>query len=475
MKKHQLLWVLLAGLALGYGLGGLRSSHDGSDAVAGAGDAETTYTCSMHPQIRQPGPGLCPLCAMDLIPVGDDAADAGPRALKMSDAARELARIETAPVVRGEARADLRVAGTLAYDLARVREVVLLADGQLRVLHANVPGMAVAAGDPLAEVYSPEVYAASRELAVAGSPPVAEAARRKLLLLGMEEAEIDRIRSSGGDVPETFTVRSPVNGVVTDLAIREGAWAMRGARLLELADTSVIWGLFDVYERDLQHVRRGEGALVDVEALAGTTWTGTVSFLPADLDPGTRSLRARVDLPNPEGALKPGMLARARMDVKVADDVLLVPATAVLQTGKRAVVYVQSPEDPSIFEGRVVRVGPRAGDQVVILDGLETGELVVSRGAMRIDGSLQILAKPSMMSLTSEGAAMRPQIHCPIAGGRIDPKDFVDYQGYRIYFCCPGCDDEFLRDPERYLEEMRAQGIEPERAPVEGGGHDHAH
>ncbi|HMO50997.1 MAG TPA: efflux RND transporter periplasmic adaptor subunit [Kiritimatiellia bacterium] len=474
-NKKAVFVVLLVGLIVGYWLGALRSSHDNQETDAEGAAIASEYTCSMHPQIRQPKPGLCPLCAMDLIPVGSAGPDAGPRAIALSPAARKLARIETSPVTLGPVEVDVALSGVLAYDTTRGRDVVVLAEGQIRILYANVLGMRVRAGDPLAEVYSPDVFAAARDLVVAGqNRPLADAARRKLLLFGVEEAEIASIAASG-QAPETYTVRSPVDGVVVSVSGHQGHWLMRGDDLVEIYDTSVVWALLDVYEQDIGWLAFGQQVNMQVEAFPDDTIEGTVAFIPADVDPMTRTVKIRVDVPNPDNRLKPGMFARGVVSVKKPEPVLSVPATAVLKTGKRAMVYVQSPDDPAVFEGQVIVPGHRAGDRYVVAEGLEEGERVVTRGAMRIDSSMQLLAKPSMMSLPSEGGgvAMRPQTLCPIAGGKIDHNDYVDYGGYRIYFCCPGCDEEFLKDPDKHLRRMRAEGIEPERAPVAGGGHDH--
>ena len=477
--KMKFKIVLLVALALltGYWLGRDRSPQVPAGAASVPSTQPMTYTCSMHPQIRQPNPGLCPLCAMELIPVSDGGGvDPGPRSLVVSPSARERARIETTLVKRGDAIAELSLAGTLAYDTTRSRDVVLLSEGQIRTLYANVLGMQVKAGDPLAEVYSPDVFAASSELAVAGSssPQIADAARRKLRLLGVDEEQIRQMEKSG-KAAETYVVRSPVDGVVVAISGHQGHWLMKGDDLVEVSDPGVVWAQFDVYEKDMGKIRLGQAMAMTVDAYPGETFQGEIVFVPAELDPMTRSIKVRADIPNPDGRLKPGMFVRAHVTTQLADDGLLIPASAVLSTGKRAVTYVQSPDDASVFEGRVVMLGHRVGENYLVLSGVEEGERVVTRGAMRIDSSLQILAKPSMMSLPSDGSVDQRQTHCPVEGGEIDQKVFTDYQGQRIYFCCPGCDEEFLANPERFLQKMKAEGIAPERLPAEGGGHGQHH
>ncbi len=469
MKKIHLLLVL-AGLVAGYVLSNAGREAGPASAADSAVAEASEYTCSMHPQIRQPGPGLCPICAMDLIPVaGAGSTDPGPRAIALSPAAMELARIETAPVIRGEASATLPLAGVLSYDATRTRDVALLAEGQIRKLHANVTGMQVREGDRLADIYSPQVFAAARELVAArGNEILIEAARQKLRLYGVGETEINEIIHSGRAI-DTYSVTSPIDGAVISVRGNQGMWLMLGDVLATIGDTSTLWAEFDVYEKDIGLVHMQDPVEITLDAFPGESFAGVISFLPAAIDPATRSLKARADVSNPGLRLKEGMFIRAGLKVSTGKEQLLIPATAVLRTGRRAVVYVQSDKDPGTFEGRVVTCGPMAGEQQVIIDGLVEGERVVIRGAMRIDSSLQLMAKPSMMSLPGSDtpAAKRPQTHCPIAGGEIERDVFIDYGGYRIYFCCPGCDEDFLADAEKYISKMRAEGIELEQTPAD--------
>jgi Cu(I)/Ag(I) efflux system membrane fusion protein len=234
------------------------------------------------------------------------------------------------------------------------------------------------------------------------------------------------------------------------------------------------------------------------------------------MDEKTRTVKVRVIAENADGSLKPGMFVRATVRPKVAaggrvmdprlsgkwispmhpevvkdgpgkcdvcgmdlvraeelgytvakdqEAPLVIPASAPLITGKRAVVYVKVPgtERPT-FEGREISLGPRAGDHYTVRSGLKEGELVVVKGNFKIDSALQIEAKPSMMS-PAASEARKPQTLCPVMGGKINRDVFVDYKGKRIYFCCPGCDGKFREDPEKYLKQMRDKGVEPEDVP----------
>ena len=459
------------------------SVHKPSESLAHDETSVTEWTCSMHPQIRQPNPGKCPICAMDLIPVAGGGAEESARELTLSPAAQKLAEIETAPVMRRAVSRELRLVGKIALDETRIREISLLADGRIEKLFANYEGMRVRKGDPLAEIYSPDILTAARELVIArNSPALLQAARRKLALLGMSNEEIDRILE-GGAARDSFTLYSPTEGVVTALPTRELAWVDRGMAVIELTDFSAVWAVLDAYESDIGFVELGQSVELTVEALPGRRFEATVAFVPPVLNDMTRSIKVRLDVPNPDGLLRPGMFVRARLDapLKLAEDEappLVIPATAPLITGRRAVVYVAVPDKSGTYEGREVELGPRAGDAYVVLSGVREGEKVVVSGNMKLDSELQLLARPSMMNPQGE----QPQTKCPVMGGVIDREVYTDYDGFRIYFCCAGCDAEFHKDPERYLSEMRQAGVVPERTPGgrdsvepqrEGGSHEH--
>ena len=463
-SRWIILPALLVGLAAGYLLRGGHPHDAPSGAAPADADAPSVWTCSMHPQIRQPSPGLCPLCAMDLIPVvADGGADLGPREIELSASAQRLARVETAPVERRALAAQIQMVGKLAYDETRLRDVTLLSDGQVRRLFINYIGVPVRADDHLAEIYSPDVFAASRELVVAarapGSETVVQAAQQKLRLLGVGAAQIDEILSTG-QATDTYVLHSAIDGHAVAVDVKEGGWMQRGGRLAQLADPSVLWARLDAYEKDAPFLHYGQQVELTVEALPGRTFTGFVAFIPPEMDDETRTLPVRLNVPNPDGLLKPGMFVRARLNATFTADgreiapglagkwispmhpeivrdepgpcpvcgmalvtseslgfvagdpgdaPLVIPASAPLITGRRAVVYVADPEREGVYEGRVVELGPRLGDFYVVNEGLVEGESVVVQGNLQIDSAIQILAKPSMMN--PEGGGPIPGHH----------------------------------------------------------------
>jgi membrane fusion protein, copper/silver efflux system len=407
--------VLLVGLLVGSTLLSRSQPHDddGRDGIRAAqGDPDSgegiEWTCSMHPQVRLPGPGKCPICGMDLIPVatGDEDGEHGelPR-LTVSDRAAALMGVQVWPAQRRDMAGEVRLSGVIDYDETQVHEVVLRTEGQVERLHVNYERAPVRRGQALAEIYSPAVHTASQELlqarrsaAAGGMADLVEAAAAQLMSLGVSRAQIDRILATGQPA-RTFTLYSPGEGVVSELVARQGEWLMGGGRLMRVAGLGRVWAQFDAYERDLAQLRVGQALQFTVESFPGEIFGGTVSFIDPVVDSDRRTARIRVQVDNPGGRLKPGMLVRGQATSTGSGGALVVPATAPLFTGQRALVYVQLPGyDRPTFEPREVVMGARTGAYREITSGLAEGELVVVNGAFRIDSELQIRGRPSMMA-----------------------------------------------------------------------------
>lgn len=443
--------------------GALHDSHavskTTSPAPGGATKAEF-WTCSMHPQIRQPGPGKCPICAMDLIPVetGEQGGNDSPRTLVMSESALALADIQTTIIERRFPKATVRLVGQLDYDETRVRSLTARYPARIDQLFVNYTGGTVTKGAHLARIYSPELIGAQRELLTshAADPdgPVTAAARDKLLLWDILPEQIDAIIARG-DIADFFEMRAPAGGVVVAKNINEGNYVNTGEPLFRIADLGELWLHLQAFEADLAKLRYGQEVAFTVEAWPGETFAGRIAFIASAVNQDTRTVPVRVNVPNPGGRLKPGMFARGQVSVQLAGnnqvfdpdlagkwispmhpeivkdgpgacDVcgmalvpaatlgyttpttgaapLVAPASALLRTGKRAVVYVKlSNKDQPAFEGREVVLGSEADGSVIIVSGLTEGDEVVTHGAFKIDSALQILARPSMMNPTGGG------------------------------------------------------------------------
>ena len=385
----------------------------------------TQWTCSMHPQIRMSEPGQCPICGMDLVPMAADAAaeehaeaEAG-RTITLSPRAQALAELRTTPVVRTEPRAEIRLLGRVDYDETRLHMITPWTSGRIDQLHVRVTGAKVRKGQVVATLYSPEVYAAMRDLVIAakqaktltrglhGSADLAtaalESARERLRLLGVSKGQIEQIERSG-DAPKNVRVTSAYGGTVLERKVEEGDYVSTGTALYHLADLSQVWVQIDAYESDLPHLRVGQPVTVEVSSLPDERLEGKVAFIDPVVDARTRTARVRVEIDNEHGELRPGMFAEAVIDSELGYEQshLVVPTSAVLFTGRRSVVYVAVPGRPGTYALREVRLGPKAGPVYPVLAGLSEGERVVSHGAFVVDADLQLAGGRSMMTLPGD-------------------------------------------------------------------------
>ncbi|QDV85361.1 Cation efflux system protein CusB precursor [Stieleria magnilauensis] len=419
----------------------------------------------MHPQIRRDGPGSCPICGMDLVPVRKSAG--GVRTVSINADIQKLMKIETVPVSHRYVTADVRMVGKIEYDETRLSHITAWVSGRLDRLYVDYTGVEVNKGDHMAYIYSEELYTAQEELIAAlesnASRPssrfvtpidLAESAREKLRLLGITEKQIQEIEQKG-KADEHITIYSPIGGVVIEKLRQEGDRVRTGDRIYTVADLNHLWVQMDAYESDLAWLRYGQEVEFTTEAYPGEVFSGRIAFIDPVLDKMTRTVKVRVNVSNEDGRLKPEMFVRAIVRSKIAAggrvldaslagkwispmhpeivkdepgecDIcamplvraeslgyvtaepsdtakpLVIPVTAALLTGTRAIVYVQVPdaEEPT-YEGREIVLGPRAGDYYLVKTGLKEGELVVTNGNFKLDSALQISAKPSMM--TPEG------------------------------------------------------------------------
>jgi len=512
-KIILLIVIVIVAFAIGYCSKTSTPDSSNKNISSGLEKKEQIWTCSMHPQIRQPKPGKCPICAMDLIPIsaGEDQTDE--RQISLSPNAVKLAEIQTALVERKFVEKEIRLTGKINYDESRVANITTWVPGRLEQMYVDYTGVKVKKGEHLFYLYSQELYVMQAEYLIskkAGNVN-AEAGRDRLLLSGLTESQIKKLEQTGK--PQlNVTIYSPIGGTVVEKNGVEGMYVEIGTKIYTVADLSKLWLQFDAYESDLTWLRYGQKVLFNVEALPGNTFTGQVAFISPILDEKTRTVKVRVNVDNKNGILKPGLFVHAivysaatskgptidssltnkwicPMHPEIFDDKegkcsicgmplehastfgytsegknppLVIPASAPLITGKRAVVYVTVPEKAGTYESREVVLGPRAGKYYIVRTGLKEGEKVVVNGNFKIDSAMQLLAKPSMMSMKQHNH-MKPNEEniidlknkkCPVMGGDTTEDAFIIYEGKKIYFCCPGCDKTFLQSPEKYLKNL---------------------
>lgn len=373
-----------------------RSLPTGTSSVAVAAAAEPQkevggiayYTCSMHPSVRSDGPGTCPICSMNLTPVTREEVESG--VITIDEGRRQTIGVTVESVERRPFRITVRAVGQVTYDDTRLADVTLKLRGWIGELRANSPGQRVERGDVLFTLYSPELYAAQEELlsAVASQTKargsaaprradyLVEAGRERLRLWDIQPSQIDGILGRGKPL-EYMPIVSPVSGYVIEKNVVEGAAVEPGARLYRIAGLDQVWIEAEIYESDLPLVAVGDPVRVHLPYTPDRVQDGHVAFVYPYLDDSTRTGRARIELSNPDLALKPHMYANVELE-KLLGDRLTVPEDAVLYAGRRNFVFVD------LGEGRLrpqsIEIGRRAGEWIEIRKGLEEGDRVVTSG-----------------------------------------------------------------------------------------------
>lgn len=367
--------------------------------------AGTLWTCGMHPQVLQDHPGECPICHMELTPLQSEATEesSAGSAVVIDPVIVQNMGVRTARAVEGPLRREVRVAGFVVEAEPLIHDVSLRVSGWIEKLHAHTEGLHVRKGDPLFELYSPELQVAVEELIAlrrrrqeAGSEAgresldsLAAATRLKLSLLGIEDAEITRLGGLGR-APRTVTFHSPISGEVTEKPVVEGSAIAVGQKVLRIVDHSTLWIDAQVYEQDLALVSIGQKTEAEVVAQADRTYQGEVVFIHPHLDETTRSANVRMAVVNPDLELRPGMFATVVLRAEMASSAVLVPREAVIDTGNRQVAFVVA-DKAGHFEPRRVKTGWVAeGGNVQILEGLQAGEEVVVSGQFLLDAESRL-------------------------------------------------------------------------------------
>jgi len=403
------------------------------------------FYCPMDPQVirstYEPNGDVpkCPICGMPLSVRKKGEAAKLPEGItgrvQLSPERIQLAGIKTVPVEYRPVARQTKTVGYVTFDESRLSRIVSRVDGYVEKLYVNETYTVVHKGDPLAEVYSPELYSTARELVLAtrdgGVADLAVAARNKLLLLGVSHQEIDGIAASGQPSPR-LVIRSPQEGYVVDKKIVVGASVEAKMTLFEVADLSIVWVEADVYEKDIPFLQVGQEVEATVEASRYRTFAGKLALIYPQLDAATRTNRVRFVLDNPQHELRPGMFATVRINTPLEtiepfksaavrrgqimlstsgrtsdpppNEFLVVPERAVVDTGSKKVVYVE--REPGMFEGVEVELGPRQGELYPVIKGLSPGDKVAAAGGFLIDAETRL--NPAAAS-TYFGASGGPQ------------------------------------------------------------------
>ncbi|MGV8962614.1 MAG: efflux RND transporter periplasmic adaptor subunit [Candidatus Saccharimonadaceae bacterium] len=434
-KTVRFALVFVVGLLLGWlifgGASGNKQAQDEEKHLHAEAEGQI-WTCSMHPQIRQDGPGQCPLCGMDLIPLksstqsGGEAVD--PNAIMMSQEAMALANVQTTVVSRQNPIKEIRLYGTIQADERLSQSQASHVSGRIEKLFVNFTGESVRKGQTIATIYSPDLLSAQQELLEAAkmediSPGLLKAAKEKLRLWKVSDEQIAKIEKSQ-EISSTIDIQANTSGVVISKNVSQGDYVSQGNVLFDIANLSRVWALFDAYEVDLPFLKIGDKLTYTLQGVPGKTFTGKIAFINPILDPVTRTAKVRVETENTGMQLKPEMYANAIIEAPLNQykDLIVIPKTAVLWTGKRSLVYIKQPDtETPAFKMTEVELGPSLGDAYVIMSGINDGDEIVTQGAFTVDASAQLEGKLSMMNQEG-GPAMIGHNHggmdIPAAGER---------------------------------------------------------
>jgi Cu(I)/Ag(I) efflux system membrane fusion protein len=411
MKKYIIYIAILAvGLVLGYVFFGNSNngiSNTNTSEVSENSKKETQmWTCSMHPQIMQPEPGDCPICGMDLIPAESGADGLAANEIKMTDNAMALANIQTTIVGTETAENDnmISLSGKIKASEEESAVQTSYFDGRIERLNVNYEGQEVRKGQVLATIYAPNLVAAQQELITAATlkesqPSLYKAVRNKLKLWKLTEAQINNIEESG-KVRENFPIYTTVSGTVSEKLASEGDYVKHGQPIVKVNNLNTVWAEFDAYENQISQFKKGQKIKVTTNAYPNKEFDATISFIDPVLNTQTRTVTVRANLQNTEGIFKPGMFVIGKVEGKSngSESLLTVPASAVMWTGERSLVYKKTNPNEPVFEMQEVTLGSRTGDNFTIVSGLENGDEVVTNGTFTVDAAAQLQGKKSMMN-----------------------------------------------------------------------------
>jgi membrane fusion protein, copper/silver efflux system len=407
------------------------------------------YYCPMHPSVVRGQPGNCPICGMPLTKRERGEAATLPEGVfarvQLSPERMQLGGIATSEVGYEPLGREIRTVGTVEIDERNVARIAARTGGRLEKLYADFTGERIAKGDPLAEIYSPDLVSTQEEYllalrnrdklkdggsaaALADAQSVLDASRERLRLWGLQDDQITAL-AGAGKASDRLTIRSPISGTVTEKNVVAGQYVAEGTEMVAIADLSHVWMTASVYEQDAANVRVGQKVDVRSSALGDRVFSGTVAFVQPVVEQATRTVRVRVDVPNPDGSLRPGMFVDARiaedggakgavsaagaaavmytcpMDPEVVSDkpgscpkcgmdlvkmegtpageALAIPESAVIDTGTRKIVYLE--REQGTFDAIEVHLGPRSGAYYPVIDGLAMGDKIVTSGAFLVD------------------------------------------------------------------------------------------
>ena len=359
---------------------------------------DSRYVCPMHPQIIKDEEGTCPICGMDLVPKMIDPNTGKHPAVSVKGEIIQSMGLRTEAVRKDTLWRFIKTVGRVDYDETKLIHLHPRAPGWMESLMIRSEGERISKGDKLGTFYSPEILSAQVDFFIAmeqSDSSRVRHARNPLRILGIDDATIRQLEESR-ETRNALPVYAPGEGIVTMLGAREGMYLKPDTEMMTIADLSSVWVMVDVYEHQIGWLSQGLTAEISVPAWPGNSWEGKVDYIYPELDMKSRTLRVRLEFPNPDMTLKPNMFAEVKIYGGPQRDTLLIPAEALIRTGERDTVVT------SLGDGRFqpvdVVVGAHSNGKVEILSGLNEGDEIVTSGQFLIDSESSLQASFQRMS-----------------------------------------------------------------------------
>ncbi len=437
--------LLMLGIVVGWWLG--RNSASGPVGTGkGGGERQPLfYQSPMHPWIKSDQPGQCTICGMDLAPVYEQSQSLeGGDVVILPGESPRIAGIATRALRRGPLVRTMSFSGRLEADEQLVSYIAAPVRGRVEKLLVNHVGAEVKAGEELARFFSREWLAALAEYRLAGSDALKVAIGERLRQMGMDRATLEASLQTKGELG--VPLRSPRSGTVVARKVYEGQWVDEGEVMLEIADLDTLWFIFEVYERDLPWLKKGQKVRVQTPSQPGKELEAEITLIEPTLDGATRTARVRARLSNPrdpatgERLLLNRLFAQGRVEL-AAPEVVLLPRSAILHPGGEPRVFVE--EAQGSYRLAKVRLGREGDEGVELLDGVKEGARVVTQGGVLLDGQMQL------NSGFGEEEKPKGEGLCPVSGEKLgsmgEPYRF-EHEGRSVELCCKACLEEFLEE-----------------------------